>query len=111
VSEKGGGVAQLVERPLWSPSLTKDMQREQLLCWSVMTDTEPTTSSLNEDVRKRTAFFGGLAFPNQSELQDSEKLLIGWKKDGHPKMPIAFQSCKPGKWHASFERATRSIFN
>jgi len=26
--------------PLWWPSLTKDMQTEQLLCWSGMTDTE-----------------------------------------------------------------------
>jgi len=26
--------------PLWWPSLTKDMQTEQLLCWSDSTDTE-----------------------------------------------------------------------
>jgi len=26
--------------PLWWPSLTKNMQSEQLLCWSGMTDTE-----------------------------------------------------------------------
>jgi len=26
--------------PLWWPSLTKDMQTQQLLCWSGMTDTE-----------------------------------------------------------------------
>jgi len=25
---------------LWWPSLTKDMQAEQLLCWSGMTDTD-----------------------------------------------------------------------
>jgi len=37
--------------PLWWPSLTKDTQTEQLLCWSVMTDTEhSTTSSSNEEV-------------------------------------------------------------
>jgi len=36
--------------PLWWPSLTKDMQTEQLLCLSGMTDTEhSTTSSLNEE--------------------------------------------------------------
>jgi len=35
--------------PLWSSSLTKDMQTEQLLCWSGMTDTEHTTSSSNEE--------------------------------------------------------------
>jgi len=34
---------------LWSPSLTKDMQTEQLLCWSDMTDTEYTTSGSNEE--------------------------------------------------------------
>jgi len=32
---------------LW-PSPTKDMQTEQLLCWSGMTDTEHATSGLNE---------------------------------------------------------------
>jgi len=26
--------------PLWWPSLTKDMQTEQLLCWSGVPDTE-----------------------------------------------------------------------
>jgi len=36
--------------PLWCPSLTKDMQTEQLLCWSGMTDTEHTTSGSNEEV-------------------------------------------------------------
>jgi len=41
----------MVECRLWWPSLTKDMQTEQLLCWSGMTDTEHTvTSSSNEDV-------------------------------------------------------------
>jgi len=35
---------------LWWPSLTKDMQTEQLLCWSGMTDTELTTSGSNEVV-------------------------------------------------------------
>jgi len=39
--------------PLWWPSLTKDMQTEQLLCWSGMTDTEqlvqPTSSSNEEE--------------------------------------------------------------
>jgi len=34
---------------LWSSSLTKDMQTEQLLCWSGMTDTEDTTSGSNEE--------------------------------------------------------------
>jgi len=33
---------------LWWPSLTKDMQTEQLLCWCGMTDTEHTTSGSNE---------------------------------------------------------------
>jgi len=31
--------------PLWWPSLTKDMQTEQHLCWSGMTDTEHSTTS------------------------------------------------------------------
>jgi len=30
---------------LWWPSLKKDMQAEQLLCWSGMTDTEYSTTS------------------------------------------------------------------
>jgi len=35
---------------LWWPSLTKDIQTEQLLFWSGMTDTEQsTTSSSNEE--------------------------------------------------------------
>jgi len=35
---------------LWWPSLTKDMQTEQLLCWNGMTDTEQrTTSGSNEE--------------------------------------------------------------
>jgi len=35
---------------LWWPSLTKDRQTEQLLCWSGMTDTEQsTTSGSNEE--------------------------------------------------------------
>jgi len=33
---------------LWWPSLTKDMQTEQLLCWSGMTGTEHITSGSNE---------------------------------------------------------------
>jgi len=47
----GDGVAQLVEAPGWWPSLTKDMQTEQLLCRSGMTDTEhsKTSSSIEED--------------------------------------------------------------
>jgi len=43
--------------PIFGPSslpvvvahLTKDMQTEQLLCWSGMTDTELTTSGSNKD--------------------------------------------------------------
>jgi len=31
------------------PSLTKDVQTEQLLCWSGMADTEHTTSGSNEE--------------------------------------------------------------
>jgi len=35
---------------LWWPSLTEDIQTDQLLCWSDMTDTEySTTSSSNEE--------------------------------------------------------------
>jgi len=34
---------------LWWPILTKDLQAEQLLCWSGMTDTEHTTSGTNEE--------------------------------------------------------------
>jgi len=35
---------------LWWSSLTKDMQTEQLLCWSGISDTEHrTTASSNED--------------------------------------------------------------
>jgi len=36
---------------LWWLNLTKDMQTEQLLCWSGMTDTEhySTTSGLDEE--------------------------------------------------------------
>jgi len=34
---------------LWLPSLTKDMQTEQILCWSGMTDTgHGATSGSNE---------------------------------------------------------------
>jgi len=40
----------LAVNPLWSPNLMKDMQTEQLPCWSGMTDTEhSTTSSSNEE--------------------------------------------------------------
>jgi len=40
--------------PLWWPSLTKDMQTEQLLCWSGMTDTGHAIFSSNkEEVRLR----------------------------------------------------------
>jgi len=35
--------------PLWWPSLTKDMQTEQLLCWSGIKDTEHTTSDSNKE--------------------------------------------------------------
>jgi len=37
------------------PSLTKDMQTEQLLCWSGMTDTEhsKTANSNEEDYEKQ----------------------------------------------------------
>jgi len=34
---------------LWWPSLTKDMQAEQLLCWIEMTDTVYTTTGSNEE--------------------------------------------------------------
>jgi len=39
--------------PLWRPTLVKDMQAEQLVCWSGMTDTEHrsiTISGSNEEV-------------------------------------------------------------
>jgi len=36
--------------PLWWPSLTKDKQTEQHLCWSGMTDTEHTTTSGSNEV-------------------------------------------------------------
>jgi len=35
--------------PLWWSSLTKDMQTEQLLCWSGMTDTEHALSGSNKE--------------------------------------------------------------
>jgi len=39
---------------LWWPSLTKDMQTEQPLCWSGTTDTEHgTISSSNEEEEER----------------------------------------------------------
>jgi len=34
---------------LWWPSLTKDMQIKQLLCWNDMIGTEHTTSGSNEE--------------------------------------------------------------
>jgi len=44
--------------PLWWPSLTKDMQTEQLLCWIGMADTEhSTTSSLNEKDEPKSRLF------------------------------------------------------
>jgi len=36
---------------LWWSSLTKDLQTEQLLCWSGMTDTEHSTSGSNEEAK------------------------------------------------------------
>jgi len=40
--------------PLWWPSLTKDIQTEQLLCWSGTTDTEySTTSGSNKEEVKQ----------------------------------------------------------
>jgi len=39
--------------PLWWSNLTKDLQAEQLLCWSGMTDTEHTTSGSNEEEHER----------------------------------------------------------
>jgi len=46
------------KKPLLWPSLTKDMQTEQLLCWSDMTDTEHSTSSSSneEELKNATAF-------------------------------------------------------
>jgi len=42
---------------LWWPSLTKDMQTEQLLCgWSGMTDTEHTTFGSNEEMFRAKVF-------------------------------------------------------
>jgi len=35
--------------------MTKDMQTEQLLCWSGMTDTEHTTSGSNEEEQTKTS--------------------------------------------------------
>jgi len=49
----------LSEALWWWPSLTKDMQREQLLCWSSMIVTEHTTSGSNEEL------FGGLKMPKK----------------------------------------------
>jgi len=41
--------------PIVVSSLTKDMQTEQLLCWSGMTDTEhSTTSCSNEEDQLKT---------------------------------------------------------
>jgi len=36
---------------VWWPSLTKDMQTEQLLCWSGMTDTEHTAPGSREEAK------------------------------------------------------------
>jgi len=45
-----GNIAGQAVYSLWWLSLTKDIQIEQLLCWSGMTDTEhSTTSSSNEE--------------------------------------------------------------
>jgi len=50
--------------PLWWPSLTKDMQTEQLLCWSGMTDMEhhSTTSSFNEEEEDLVTMFQVVRF-------------------------------------------------
>jgi len=47
---------------LWWPSLTKDMQIEQLLCWSGMADTEHITISCSneEDHSSETCSISGL---------------------------------------------------
>jgi len=43
--------------PLWWPSsLTKDMQTEQLLCWSDVTDTEHSTTSGSNEVVVSSVF-------------------------------------------------------
>jgi len=67
--------------PLWWPSLTKDMQTEQLLCWSGMTDAEhSTTSSSNEeDYSTGTVSFSvaiGLNehFPNMFKLVPNNRM-------------------------------------
>jgi len=52
---------------MWWPSLTKDMQTEQLLCWNGMTDTEHCTAGSNEVSKKEILqdanfYFSGLIY-------------------------------------------------
>jgi len=44
--------------PLWWSSLAKDMQTEQFLCWSGMTDKEySTTSNSNEEEDQTSQYY------------------------------------------------------
>jgi len=50
ISHLGAKLGGQAVYPFWWPSLTKDVQTEQLLCWSGRTDTEHSaTSSSNEE--------------------------------------------------------------
>jgi len=43
-------VSYLEVKQSWWPNVTKDMQTEQLLCWSGMTDTEHSATSGSNEV-------------------------------------------------------------
>jgi len=72
---------------LWWPSLTKDMQTEQLLCWNGMSDTEHSaTSGSNEEYKVKSSFYSTMiadlgsaviVIANLDKVLYNEKPLIG----------------------------------
>jgi len=56
---------------VWWPSLTKDMQTEQFLCWSGMTDTKhrATSSSIEEEAQKQLNYIIQRTFKRTFQLK------------------------------------------
>jgi len=62
--------------PLWWPSLTKNMQTKQLLCWSGMTDTENN----NIWFKRRRSKYHYTAWRSKISYSKSD-IFATWKPD------------------------------
>jgi len=75
------------------------MEKRKKIGWKKSLDRKPAPIeviiSLVTWLNQKWLFWRAGFYPaNQSNLKSFQKGLIGWKKDGPPKKPLLFWSCK-----------------